>query len=129
MATGFAIRLPDSEFAWGRWTLLIEPHVLVAIAVVGAVRHHGDTLHIRLPASAGVGVEDDRTGDVFLKLLVDLPAQLLALCDVDLLRLLVEQLFDLLVAVIGIVPLRGAGIVLVERLVGIVDGIAGQVEA
>jgi hypothetical protein len=75
------------------------------------------------------GVEDDRPRHVLLQLLVDLPHQLLALVDVGLLRLLVEQLLDLLVAVVGVVALRAAGVVLVERLVGIVDGVAGEVEA
>ena len=49
--------------------------------------------------------------------------------EVGLHRLLVEQLLDLLVAVVGVVALRAAGIVLVELLVGIVDAAAGQIEA
>ena len=60
-------------------TLLVQPHVLVTIAVIGAVHHDGDALDIGLPAGALAGVEDDRTGDVLLQLLVDLPDQLLAL--------------------------------------------------
>ncbi len=74
-------------------------------------------------------MEDDRTRDVLLQLLVDLPDQLFALLDIGLFRLLVEQLLDVLVTIVGIVPLRAAGVVLVERLVGLVDGIAGEVEA
>jgi hypothetical protein len=74
-------------------------------------------------------VEDDRTSDVLLQLLVDLPDQLLALLDIRFLRLLVEQLLDVLVAVVGVVALGAAGIVFVERLVGIVDRVAGQVKA
>ena len=42
-------------------------------------------------------------------------------------RLRIEQRFDLLVAIIGVVALRAAGIILVERLVRIVDRISGQV--
>ena len=71
-------------------------------------------------------MEDDRPRDVFLQLPVDLPDQLLALVDVCLFRLLVEQLLDVLVAIVGVIPLRAAGIVLVERLVGLVDGVAGE---
>src|SRR5664279_6016487 len=109
--------------------LLIQPYVLVAIAVIGAVGHDGDAFDIGLPARRRVGMEDDRPGHVFLKLLVDVPDQLLALGNVGLLGLLVEQLLDLLVAVVGVVAFRAAGVVLVERLVGIVDRIAGQIEA
>src|SRR3981081_4466021 len=60
-------------------TLFVQPHVFVAIAVVGAVHHDGDALDIGLPARTLAAVEDDRPGDVFLKLLVDVPYQLLAL--------------------------------------------------
>src|SRR6516225_11674198 len=110
-------------------SLLVQPHVLVTIAIIGAVHHDGDALDIGLPARAPAAVEDDRTSDVLLQLLVDLPDQLLALLDIRFLRLLVEQLFDVLVAVVRVVPLRAAGIVLVEGLVGIVDRVASQVKA
>src|SRR4051794_40321363 len=86
--------------------------------------HDGDALDIGLPARSHATVEDDRPRDVLLTFLVDIPHQLLARGDVGLLGLLIEQLFDLLVAVVGRVPVRIAGIVLVERLVGIVDGVA-----
>jgi hypothetical protein len=59
-------------------------------------------------------VEDDRPGDVFLQLFIDVPDQLLAPGDVGLLGLFVEQLLDVLVAVVGVVPLRIAGVVFVE---------------
>src|SRR6516225_11759869 len=109
-------------------SLLVQPHVLVTIAVIRAVHHDGDALDVGLPAGAWAAVEDDRTGDVLLQLLVDHPDQLPALPDVGFLRLLVEQLFDLLVAIAGVVALRAAGIVLIERLVGVVDGVARKVE-
>src|SRR5260370_22111717 len=121
VATG--IRSKTSSLARSRPGLLIQPHVLVTIAVVGAVHHDGDALYIGLPARALAAVEDDRPGDVFLKLLVDFPNQLLARGETGLLGLLIEQLLDLLVAVIGVVALRIAGIVLVECLVRIVDRI------
>src|SRR6516162_8017241 len=105
-------------------SLLVQPHVLVTIAIIGAVHHDGDALDIGLPARAPAAVEDDRTSDVLLQLLVDLPDQLLALLDIRFLRLLVEQPFDVLVAVVRVVPLRAAGIVLVEGLVRIVNRVA-----
>src|SRR5882672_3354423 len=114
----------------GLWCsrLLIQPHILVAIAVIRAVHHDGDALDVRLPARALAAVEDDRAGDVFLKLLVDFPNQLLALGDVGLLGLLVEQLLDVLVAIVGVVPFGIAGVVLIERLVRIVDRVSGEIE-
>jgi hypothetical protein len=48
-------------------------------------------------------MEDDRAGDVFLQFLVDVPHQLLALVDIGLLRLCIEEFFDLLVALVGVV--------------------------
>ena len=73
-------------------------------------------------------MHEDRTRHVLLQFLVDVPHHLLALLDVGLDRLLVEQRFELLVAVVRVVALGVAAIVLVEGLVGIVDAIAGQVE-
>src|SRR5207244_3320730 len=94
--TGLAIRIPKIDES--RWTgvvacsnLLVQPHVLITIAVVGAVHHDGNALDIGLPAGAHAAVEDDRAGRVFLKFLVDLPDQLLALGDVGLHRLLVDR--------------------------------------
>src|SRR5882724_4883330 len=121
----YANRFPlRSKTLW----LLVHPDVFVTIAVIGAVGHDGNVLDVRLPAGSGAGVEDDGAGHVFLQFLVDVPDQLLALGDVGLLRLLVEQLFDLLVAIVGVVTLGTAGVVLVEGLIGIVDGVAGEVQ-
>jgi len=94
-------RKPQATVALRR-TLLVQPRVLVTIAVIRAVHHNGDALDIGLPAGALAAVEDDRTSYVLLQLLVDLPDQLLALLDVRFLRLLVEQLFDVLVAVVRV---------------------------
>src|SRR5882757_2099454 len=77
----YANRYPlRSKTLW----LLVEPDVFVAIAVIGAVGHHRDILDVRLPAGAGSGMEDDRTRDVLLQPLVDLPDQFLALVDIGL---------------------------------------------
>src|SRR5882672_6169573 len=96
-----------------RRTLLVHPDVFVTIAVIGAVHHDGDALDVRLPARTLTTVEDDRARHVLLQFLVDFPDQLLALLLVGFGGLLVEQLLDFLVAVVGVVPLRAAGIVFV----------------
>src|SRR5690606_39591951 len=88
------------------YRLLFEPDVLVAEAVIGAVRHRGQVLDPRVEAGRRTGVEDDRTRRIFLQLLVDLPNQLLALLDVGFGRLLVEQLLQLRIAIVRVVALR-----------------------
>src|SRR5215472_3563794 len=42
------------------WRLPVEPEVLEARAVVDAVDHVGEALHLRLPAGRNAAVEDDR---------------------------------------------------------------------
>src|SRR3546814_10119175 len=64
--------------------LSVEPDVLVAEAVVGAVRHRGQVLDMRMETGRRPCMEDHRTSGVLLELLVDLPHQLLALLDVGL---------------------------------------------
>src|ERR671920_1488530 len=81
--------------------LLVEPHVLEAEAVVGAVDHLRVVLDVRAPAGRLLRVQDDRAGDVLGELLVDVPHELLAGLDVRLGRLLVEERVELLVAVAG----------------------------
>ena len=76
---GYSCWLAGLPVIRGGADLLVQPHVLVTIAVIGAVHHDGHALDIGLPAGTRVGMEDDRAGDVFLKFLVDLPDQLLAL--------------------------------------------------
>src|SRR5262249_52768166 len=73
---------------------LVQPYVLVAVAVVGAVDHDRHALDVRLPAGRGAGMQDDRPRHVLLELLVDLPDELLALLDVGLHRLFVEELLE-----------------------------------
>src|SRR5215813_14549949 len=107
----------------------IEPHILEAEAVVDAV----DLLHIALDVGLQAGSravpQDHRPRAVGQKLAVDLPYDLAALVGVGLGRLHVEQLLDLGIAVAGIVALRLSGEVLVEVLIGIVDAVAGGIEA
>ena len=93
---------------------MVEPDVFEAPAVVDAVDHHRQPLHLRLPAGREAFVSYDRARPLLLQFLVDLPYQRLALLLVAFRRLLVEQLLDLPVAVSGPVALGAAGIVLVE---------------
>src|ERR1022692_645012 len=107
------------------WRSLIQPDVLVAIAVVGAVALDRHVLDVRLPAGAGTGVEQDRPRPILLNLLIDLPDQLFALREIGFGRLLIEQLLQVLVAVMRVVALGPAGVVLIKGLVGIVDAVSG----
>ena len=66
---------------------------------------------------------------VLLELLLDVPNDRRALLGIGLLRLLVDQTHDQLIAVRAVVARRAAGVVLVEVGVGIVDAEARQVGA
>src|SRR6266851_7709174 len=81
----------------------VEPDILETPAVVDAVDVDRHALDIRLPASGGLVVEDDRAGDVLLQLAIDLPHHLQALLLVELLRLRLEQLRHLGIAVVVVV--------------------------
>src|SRR5262245_10605411 len=115
----------DSFGTRGSLFSLVQPYILVAVAVVGAVDHDGHALDVGMPAGRLPHVQDDRPRHVFLNLLVDLPDELLALLRIALHRLLVEQLLQLLVAIMGVIALGSAGVILVKSLIGIVDGVAG----
>src|SRR6516165_2936624 len=75
--------------------LPVEPEVLDARAVVDAVDHVYDALHLRLPAGSDAPVENDRSGIVFNQLPFDLPHQAPALARVGLTRLFLDQPVDL----------------------------------
>src|ERR1700730_7015766 len=81
--------------------ILVEQEVFVAVAVVNAVDHDGQALHLRMPASRATRVKDDRTGIVLRQSSFDFPYQLLAFFLVGLHRLLIDQLVDLRIAVAG----------------------------
>src|SRR5262249_52881157 len=83
--------------------LPIEPHVFQAEIVDDAVGHHRPTLDPGLPAIGEAVVKNDWPGAVLSQLLLDLPDQLLAFVGIDLGRLLVEQLFQIRVAITGVV--------------------------
>ena len=75
--------------------LIVEPEILVPIAVVDAIDHYGQALDLRVPASRTTGVKDDRPGTVLHQSALDLPHQLLALFFVGFQRLPVDQPIDL----------------------------------
>ena len=108
--------------------LLVEPDVGQPTPVVDAVMRHeiADLRPVRegveRPAHGGPGA-------VLLQLDQDLPDQRQAFLGVELLRLLVDELADQLVAVAGVVADRVAAVVLVEDRVGIVDAEAADVGA
>ena len=105
----------------------VEPHIFHAPAIVLAVDHDGQPLQLGLPAGRGAEMIDDRPRPVLLQFLVDFPDQLAALLLVSFRRLLDELLFELGVAVAGVIALRATGIILVELLVWVVDAAAGIV--
>src|SRR5439155_16864611 len=107
--------------------LPVEPHDFHAPAVVEAVDHDLQPLHLRLPTGRLDVVIDDWPSRILLKLSVDLPHQLLALFLVHHRRLLVELLVELGIAIAAVVPGRAAGVVLVELLVRVVDAAASAV--
>ena len=97
---------------------LLEPKALEAVAVVDAVNHSGQPVQSRPPADRRLIVEQDGTRVVFDQLPFNLPHQFLALIDIDLRRLLVDQLVDLGIAVAGVVAQRAGIIVLIKRTSG-----------
>src|SRR6516165_7320691 len=114
------------SLAWP--TLLVEPDVFHAIAVVDAVDHRGEPLDIGLRASPAARIKDDRQGAVLSQPPFDLPDQLFAFFSVGFGRLLVDQLVDLRIAIAGVVAHRAAHEVLIELLVWVVDAALGAVD-
>src|SRR5262249_46424453 len=87
----------------GAAPLWVEPYVFEAEVIDDAVGHHRPALHPRLPAISKAVVEDDRSGAVLGELSLDFPDEFFALVGVALGRLPIEQLFQLRVAVAGVV--------------------------
>src|SRR5262245_62682415 len=104
-------------------TSTIEPDILHAPAIIDAVDHDGDVLHLGSPAGAAAHVVDHRSHRVLGQLAIDFPGDLLALLLVRLGRLPGDQRIDLLVAVVH-VGARTAGVVLGVILIRIVDAVA-----
>src|SRR6516165_5207099 len=123
--SGFSPALPSAA----RRSSPVEPEVFEARPVIDAVDHVGEALYLRLPAGRNAAVEDDRPRVVVDQLSLDLPDQPLAHARIGLLGLLLDQSIDLTVAIAGVVALRPAHVILVERGVGIVHFGFGDVEA
>src|SRR5215469_10831655 len=97
-----------------RAPLLVEPHVLHAAVVVERVvgdqaLHVGPLREVLLPP------RQHGAGHLRLEAALDLPHELEALAPVQLLRLQIDQLVRLLVAVVGVVA-RGAALVVLEEV-------------
>src|ERR1700730_15231395 len=105
----------------GTTALLVEPDVFHTPAVIDAVDHDGEPLHIGLPAGRAARGKAAGPGPRLRQLPFDLPYQPSALLRIGLDRLPVDQLVDLRVAVAGIIPLRTAHVVLVKLLIRVVD--------
>jgi hypothetical protein len=111
-----------------RPSLIVEPDVFHAPAIVLAVDHDGQVFDLRLHAGGGTGVVDDRARAVLLQPLVDVPDEMPAPVAVGYLGLRDKPFLELGIAVGGIVALRAAAVILEELLVGVVDAAAGVVE-
>src|SRR6516165_5387424 len=115
------------SLAWP--TLLVEPDVFHAIAIVDAVHHRHEPRDIGLRTGAAARIEDDRPRPFLGQPPFDIPHQPLALVAVGLGRLLLDQLVDLGIAIAGVIAYRSAHEILVELLVGIVDAAFGAVDS
>ena len=108
--------------------LFVQPDVIEAPIAIDAVLVMNVALEMGVPAGPRAVVIDDRASHILRQLALDLPDDGLALVDVGLLRLLVEQLVDLRRAVLRVVGFRVAGIGTLEHRIGVVDADTGRVE-
>ena len=68
-----------------------------------------------MPAQASYALGHDRPGDTLCELSLNRLDQLASVLQIGLPRLLVNQLLDLGIAILGIVALRAAGVAVLER--------------
>src|SRR5262245_52579301 len=92
-AAGSAKRAACSNFS-SILALFVEPEVLKTPVVIDAVLVQHDAFDVRVPAGRRPVVENDRPDHVLGQLALDLPHQLLALREVDFLRLPENQVVD-----------------------------------
>src|ERR1700730_11292005 len=95
-----------AEFGEGRLRLLVEPNVFEAPAVIDAVDHRRQPLHLRLPAGRGDAVKDDRPSALLLRVTVDLPHVCFAFFLIGFVRLPVDLFVELRVAVSAVIAIR-----------------------
>src|SRR5262249_20070962 len=109
--------------------LFVQPRVLEPGVIIDAVGVGGVALDVGVPAVPRQAVLDDWPRGILDQDTLNLPNQLAPLLPIDLLRLFCQQLIDFRIAILGVIPLRLAGIIFHEVAVGVVDADAGQVEA
>src|SRR5262245_32198018 len=108
--------------------LLVAPHVLEPREVVDVIVRD-EPLHMWPVREVVEPLGEDGSRRVLLGPLLDRDHLVQSLLGVELLRLAVEHLHDLLVAVLAVVPGRAARIVLVEVCIGIVGAEPREVGA
>jgi hypothetical protein len=107
--------------------LFVEPDIFEAPAVVYAVGHYGEPLHLWPPGTAAV--IDDRPRSILGQFSFDLPDQLLAFLLIYLNRLRGNHLIELGIAVAGHVALGTARKTLIKILVWVVDSVPKDTKA
>src|SRR2546430_4535069 len=107
------IRAPSVPAMCGRYPsvfrdpcLFVQPDVFHAPAVIDAVDHDRQALHMRLPAARADRIEQHRAHRRLGQLALDLPNDLLALFGIGFARLAVDQLVKLGIAVSRIIARR-----------------------
>ena len=103
----------------------IEPNILHSPAVIGAVRHHGQSLDCRMPARPCTVVVDDRSNGIVGEDAFDPEDDALASLRVGLHRLFLDQPVHFGVAKTGVIAQRSTRIILDVLRTGIIDGAAG----
>src|SRR5262252_2218537 len=106
--------------------LLVQPHVLHAAVVVERVV--GDqALYVGPLREVFLSPGQHGAGHLRLEAALDLPHELEALAPVQLLRLQIDQLVRLFVAVVGVVAGGAALVVLEEIRIGVVEAARGEI--
>src|SRR4029077_20641264 len=86
--------------------LPVEPNVFKAPAIILAIGHNGQPFDLGHPAGRGAQMVDDRSSEILLQFMVDIPDELLALGRIGFRRLLIDHLVELFVAVAHVVARR-----------------------
>src|SRR5439155_13481840 len=112
-AFSFALPRRARRARRARTSLLVEPDIFHAPAVVHAVDHRRQTFDPGMSAGRPARMEDDRPRAFPLQCRIDVPDQRLAAVLVGLARLPVKQILELTIAVSGEVAVGVAGVALV----------------